>query len=86
MLFLRFLHCINVNEQESKLNKLWVGIIKCLAIIGRRDTQLLFNFYAEFLKCLNMSLLTDLSIEFTESINQPSKSNSLTIAFTNKVS
>ncbi|XP_014207366.1 protein PAT1 homolog 1 [Copidosoma floridanum] len=84
MMFLRFLSCINVKKHEENLNKLWVAVIKGLTLIGRKDSQLLFNFYVEFIKCMNDSLLMNLSKELIESTNQPSKSNNLAAVLTNK--
>ncbi|XP_014228335.1 protein PAT1 homolog 1 [Trichogramma pretiosum] len=90
-LFLRFLACVDVKEQELKLVKLWGAVIKGLAIIGRRDSNLLINLYPEFHKwvdenCISFAMLMNLAKEFIESSSQTaSKTNSLAFAFTNKL-
>ncbi|KAJ8688015.1 hypothetical protein QAD02_023810 [Eretmocerus hayati] len=88
-LFLRFLACIDVKEHELKLAKLWAGVIKGLVMIGRRDSHMLSDFYTEFHKwvesnCISSVILIDLSKEFVDSTSQPSKSNSLAFALSNK--
>lgn len=88
MLFQRFLACIDMKNERLPI--LWNAVVKNLAIIGRRDSHLLINFYGEFQKWVEEnsaqpSLLINLAKEFTESSNQSSKMNSLTFALTNKV-
>lgn len=90
MLFQRFLACIDMKNDSERLPILWNAIVKNLAIIGRRDSHLLMNFYADFQKWVDANsiqhtLLLNLAKEFTESANQPSKMNSLTFALANKV-
>lgn len=90
MLFQRFLACIDMTSDTERLAVLWSAMIKNLAVIGRRDSHLLINFYPEFQKWVdanstNHTVLTNLAKEFTESSSQPSKTNSLAFALTNKV-
>ncbi|XP_058802464.1 protein PAT1 homolog 1 [Phymastichus coffea] len=98
-LFLRFLPFMNTKEYRDKLTELWRAVIKGLAVIGRRDSNVLTNYYAEFYKwaeenCIKPFAITNnwsiwipmasLVIEFIESTNQPSKTNSIAFALSSK--
>ncbi|KAI4478940.1 hypothetical protein M0804_011402 [Polistes exclamans] len=87
-LLLRFLPLINVIEYTSQLENLWACILRSLAIIGRRDSHLLTNFYPEFRRWLdsvqNFNTVLRLTRALSETANQPVKNNSLVFAVVNK--
>ncbi|XP_046835355.1 protein PAT1 homolog 1 [Vespa crabro] len=87
-LLLRFLPLLNVIEYNSQLEGLWTCILRSLAIIGRRDTHLLTNFYAEFRRWLDtvqdFNTVLRLTRALSESATQPVKNNSLVFALVNK--
>lgn len=89
-LLLRFLPFLNVTEYKSQVAEIWTGLLRGLVIIGRRDSNLLVNFYSEFRRWIqtvtSFSILSQLVKAFMESSNQPTKTNSLAFALTNKVS
>lgn len=78
-----------MTEYKNQLAEIWTGLLRGLVIIGRRDSSLLINFYPEFRKWIqaikNFSILSQLAKAFMESANQPTKTNSLAFALTNKV-
>ncbi|XP_031777208.1 protein PAT1 homolog 1 isoform X1 [Nasonia vitripennis] len=89
MLFLRFLESAVVDEIPDKLEILWVGIIKGLPIIARRDSHLFEDFSKEFNRWVVHNKPYKLWVprlvkEFLEPASQPSKSNTLTFALSNK--
>lgn len=87
---MRFLPLLNVIEYSSQLEDLWTCVLRSLAIIGRRDTHLLTNFYAEFRRWLDtvqdFNTVLRLTRALSESAAQPVKNNSLVFALVNKVS
>ncbi|XP_015586789.1 protein PAT1 homolog 1 isoform X2 [Cephus cinctus] len=87
-LLLRFLPYLSVTESSNQLSELWSTILRGLAVIGRRDAHLLSNFYPEFRRWIqtitDFSVLQRLARGLTESVNQPTKNNSLAFALTNK--
>ncbi|XP_033221834.1 protein PAT1 homolog 1 isoform X2 [Belonocnema kinseyi] len=87
-LLLRFLPYVSVTEYKNQLGELWTGLLRGLAIIGRRDSHLLVNFYTEFRRWIHIvtdfSILLQLAKTFKESASQPTKTNSLAFALTNK--
>lgn len=89
-MLLRFLPLLNVIEYSCQLEDLWTCILRSLAIIGRRDTHLLTNFYAEFRRWLDtvqdFNTILRLTRALSESATQPVKNNSLVFALVNKVS
>ncbi|XP_066587541.1 protein PAT1 homolog 1 isoform X2 [Prorops nasuta] len=88
MLLLRFLPFLDVKEYSNQLGELWTGIFHGLAIIGRRDSHLLFNFYPEFQKWLSnisdFKIVLRLAKSLNDSASQASKNNSLAFALANK--
>ncbi|XP_043286621.1 protein PAT1 homolog 1 isoform X2 [Venturia canescens] len=87
-LLLRFLPYLSVTEYSKQLEELWVGLIRNLPIIGRRDPNLLTRFFPEFhnwLETVHESfVLLRIARSFTESLNHNTKTNSLSFAVTNK--
>lgn len=80
---------MSVTEYSSQLGDLWTGLLKGLAVVGRRDSHLLANFYPEFRRWIHtvtdFSTVLRLAKGLAESASLPLKSNSLAFALTNKV-
>ncbi|XP_012288336.1 protein PAT1 homolog 1 isoform X1 [Orussus abietinus] len=87
-LLLRFLPHLSVTEYGNQLGELWTGILRGLAVIGRRDGHLLSNLYPEFQRWIqtvtDFSVLLRMGKALSESSNQPAKNNSLAFALVNK--
>lgn len=89
-LLMRFLPFLSVTEYGSQLGELWTGLLKGLAIVGRRDAYLLVKFFPEFHRWIetarDFNTILRLARGFLDSVNQNSKiNNSLAFAVTNKV-
>ncbi|XP_008551370.1 protein PAT1 homolog 1 [Microplitis demolitor] len=88
-LLLRFLPFLSVTEYTQQLGEFWVGFIRGLAVISRRDANYLVRFFPEFHRWIetidDFYILLRLAKGFLESVNQPNKNNnSLALAVTNK--
>ncbi|XP_011299426.1 protein PAT1 homolog 1 [Fopius arisanus] len=88
-LLLRFLPFLSVTEYGPQLGELWTGLLKGLAIVGRRDAYLLVKFFPEFHRWIettrDFGTVLRLARGFLDSVNQNSKiNNSLAFAVTNK--
>lgn len=88
-LLLRFLPYLNVTEHRNQSEELWNAIFRGLAVIGRRDSQLLVSFYSEFQRWFatvqNFGTILRLARSLSNSASQSIKNNSLAFALTNKV-
>ncbi|CAD6239932.1 GSCOCG00002425001-RA-CDS [Cotesia congregata] len=88
-LLLRFLPFLSVTEYTQQLGDFWVGFIRGLAVISRRDANILIRFFPEFHRWIEtvdgFEVLLRLAKGFLDSVNQPNKNNnSLALAVTNK--
>ncbi|KAK0181111.1 hypothetical protein PV327_003422 [Microctonus hyperodae] len=88
-LLLRFLPFLSVTEYANQLGEFWIGFIRGLGIIGRRDSHLLVRFFPEFHRWLetvnDFSVIIRLARGFLDSCNQMNKNNfNLTFAVNNK--
>ncbi|XP_015122120.1 protein PAT1 homolog 1 [Diachasma alloeum] len=88
-LLLRFLPFLSVTEYGAQLGELWTGLLRGLAIVGRRDAYLLVKFFPEFHRWIettrDFETVLRLARGFLDSVNQNSRiNNSLAFAVTNK--
>ncbi|XP_034941838.1 protein PAT1 homolog 1 [Chelonus insularis] len=88
-LLLRFLPFLSVTEYTNQLGEIWVGIIRGLAVICRRDANFLVRFFPEFYRWIetvnDFSMVLRLAKAFLDSATQTNKNNnSLASAVTNK--
>ncbi|XP_063986492.1 protein PAT1 homolog 1 [Diachasmimorpha longicaudata] len=88
-LLLRFLPFLSVTEYGTQLGELWIGLLRGLAIIGRRDAYLLVKFFPEFHRWIETTrdfrTVLRCARGFLDSVNQNNRiNNSLAFAVTNK--
>ncbi|XP_003707961.1 protein associated with topo II related - 1 isoform X1 [Megachile rotundata] len=87
-LLLRFLPYVSETEYRIQLEELWNAIFRGLAVIGRRDSDLLISLHTEFQRWFNavqnFGTILRLARSLSDSVSQPIKINSLAFALTNK--